>query len=102
MFPTKKSTVPFKPLTEMMLACRGNNPATVETMASGLSYIVRELQHTEKKTLYHLSTKLEDVSNQLEDLKSLTSQGSFAHPCSTIPTLVPLVDPAQTRGGFDI
>lgn len=58
MFPTPDSSVAFKPLTEMMLMCRGDNSATVETMASGFSYLVSEVREAEQRTIQRLA-KLE-------------------------------------------
>lgn len=55
LFPTQDSAVAFKPLTEMLLMCRGDNLATVETMASGFSSLVSEIRESTKmiKKMHH-------------------------------------------------
>merc|ERR1719161_2733770 len=55
MFPTKESAVSFKPLTEMLLMCRGDNNATVETLAGGISYLVSEIRKSEHKVMAQLA-----------------------------------------------
>jgi len=58
LFPRPDSVVAFKPLTEMLLLCRGDNQASVETMASGFSYVVDEIKTLQVAT--------EEKINELE------------------------------------
>jgi hypothetical protein len=44
MFPTKDTAVAFLPLTEIILQCRGNNQATVDTVAGGLTFLTGEFR----------------------------------------------------------
>jgi len=43
MFPKKTSTVPIKAVLELMIMCRGANPATVETLSGGFCFLASEL-----------------------------------------------------------
>jgi len=49
-YPRPDSAVAFKPLTEIMLMCIGDSPATVETMAGGISYMINEVQELQTAT----------------------------------------------------
>merc|ERR1719353_2824607 len=43
MFPKKTSTVPIKAVLELMIMCRGDNTATVETLSGGFCFLASEL-----------------------------------------------------------
>merc|ERR1719506_1420407 len=43
MFPTERSQVPFKAVLELMIMCRGDNTATVETLSGGFCFLASEL-----------------------------------------------------------
>jgi hypothetical protein len=44
LFPRADCVVAFTPLTEVLLMCRGDNEASVETMASGFSYLCKLIE----------------------------------------------------------
>jgi hypothetical protein len=60
MFPSKDSAVAFKPLTEIILACRGDNTATVDTVAGGLSFLAGEIRNSDAK-LNQMQHVLDDI-----------------------------------------
>jgi hypothetical protein len=64
MFPTKESAVSFKPLTEIILNCRGDNNATVDTVAGGLSYIADHIKGQDDK-IHELLTMIDDITFHL-------------------------------------
>jgi len=68
MFPTKDSAINFKPLTEMMLSCRGDNPATVETIANGLSYLSEEVKSSQRRVERKLEKCFDSLFCRLHQL----------------------------------
>ena len=54
--------MPIAGVIELMLACRGNNAATVHTIAHSLSFLTARLDHLEKD----LFAKLERIPDRSE------------------------------------
>lgn len=73
MFSGGNNSVSIKAIIELMLMCRGDNPATVEALASGFSYVVQEIYDMRDELFAHFrDMHISNVSNK----DSINSEGA--------------------------
>jgi hypothetical protein len=61
MFPEHDSAIAFKPLTEMMLKCRGDTHVTMDTMATSLTFLVNEIRESREEMEARMAAVFEEL-----------------------------------------
>lgn len=65
MFPKKTSKASIKAVLQLMVMCRGDNNATVSTLAGGFCFLAREIQDLGKKEVKAIHDSVQRVEDKL-------------------------------------
>jgi hypothetical protein len=80
MFPKPETTVPMKTILELMIMCRGENAATVETLSGGFTFLANEMEDIKRDIVYHIRHMLHDLHRNEQPQVRNTSDAPKAPP----------------------
>jgi len=80
LFPTPGSKVAITPLLKTMLDCRGNDVATVHSLAGTFHFIVQELTDLKKSLVFQITGKKPEEPNRAR-IKTFSSNSSRGSAC---------------------
>ena len=64
MYPREDSKVPIGVVLQAMIMCRGDNPATVETLSGGFCFLAGELEDVKAELVYQMHQMLHDIHTE--------------------------------------
>jgi hypothetical protein len=64
MYPREDSKQPIGAVLQAMIMCRGDNPATVETLSGGFCFLAGELEDVKAELVYQMHQMLHDIHTE--------------------------------------